>query len=155
MIPSATVIVLVFAAILVLSNFAQGAEFDAPNVTANVTTSAQNQNFAQAIAFAEGFGTPGAIPTLANNPGDLVIPKWAGAKLGEGISVFSSVAEGWNRLYAELNLIVAGNSSVYSLSDTISTMGAKWTTTQSDAWAQNVASYLGVSTDTPLSQLLA
>jgi hypothetical protein len=110
--------------------------------------------FAKAIAKAEGFGIPGKIPTLANNPGDLEIPGWMGQKLGEGISVFSSANEGWDRLYRQLQLIVNGESVEYSLSDTIQTMASKWTKTDSTTWALIVSSTLGVSADTPLSEVL-
>ena len=110
---------------------------------------------AKAIATAEGFGLPGAIPTLAHNPGDLVIPGWTGAKLGtERISVFSNDAEGWDRLYKQLLLIVSNKSHIYSLSDTLASMAAKWTNTAPSAWAMNVASSLGVTADTTLRDLI-
>jgi hypothetical protein len=110
--------------------------------------------FAQAIAKAEGFGVPGAIPTLANNPGDLIIPGWTGQKLGSGISVFSGVNEGKDRLYRQLQLIVNGRSGEYTLNDTIQSMAAKYTKTDPTTWAVIVAWNLGVTADTPLSDLL-
>lgn len=116
---------------------------------------------AEAIAHAEGFGVPGAIPTRAHNPGDLVIPAWPGPSLGaEGISVFDSDGEGWLRLYRQLELIRAGRSRVYTLGMSIRDMAAKWTRTQPDDWARNVAAALaangiaGASPTTLLGALL-
>lgn len=110
--------------------------------------------FARAIAKAEGYGQPGAIPTVANNPGDLKIPGWSGQTLGSGISVFTTRNDGWDRLYRQLELIVAGLSTQYTLNDTITSMARKWTATDPTTWALIVSSTLGVSSDTPLSQVL-
>lgn len=107
----------------------------------------------QAIAAAEGFGVPGAIPTVAKNPGDLVLSGWSPTLGGAGIAVFDSVDYGWSRLHRQLQLIVSGASSVYSLDDTIASMGQKWANGD-PAWAANVAGYLGVSVGTPLYQVL-
>jgi hypothetical protein len=113
------------------------------------------QQLAQAIARAEGFGVPGAIPTVAHNPGDLVIPGWEGDTLGSaGISVLPDDNTGWARLYHQLQLIVDGRSHVYSLDDSISDMASKWTTTEQEAWANNVAAALGVSPDVTLREIL-
>lgn len=110
-------------------------------------------NAAQAIARAEGFYVPGSIPQRAHNPGNL--------KLGEpsiagGITVFDSDDLGWAALYRQLSLIVTGRSRYYSLSMSIADMGRIWTATVAEqgAWSQNVASALGVSVATPLSQVL-
>lgn len=112
------------------------------------------QKLAQAIAKAEGFGVPGTVPTLAHNPGDLVIPGWEGPLLGEGISVFETDDEGWFKLYHQLALIVLGNSHIYNLDMNIEQMASKWTATQQEAWAQNVSRELGVSVYTTLRELL-
>lgn len=95
---------------------------------------------ATAIATAEGYGVVDAIPTVANNPGDL---KLAGTPtVGEGISQFPDAASGWNALYHQLLLIQNGQSHVYNLSMTIRDLAGKWTTTQQDAWAANVLTSL-------------
>jgi hypothetical protein len=108
------------------------------------------------ISRAEGFGKAGAIPTLAHNPGDLVIPNWQGQKMGgEGISVFASDLEGWNRLKYQLYLIGSGQSHVYSLNMTIADMAAKWTRTDPGVWATNVARSIGTTTDVTLGDLFA
>lgn len=115
---------------------------------------------ARAIASAEGFGVPGAIPTVANNPGDLVIPGWSPTigdstgMGGPGIAVFDSVDYGWSRLYRQLALILQGGSAHYNLDMSIADMGQKWAYGDPN-WAHNVARALNVSTNTPLWQVLA
>ena len=147
-------------ALFVFNSKAEGADGGEPVQGATVLDGMKK--FAQAISKAEGFGLPGAIPTLANNPGDLKIPGWTGESLGTGVSVFQSdtidnpVAPdgGWARLFHQLSLIMTGDSQVYSPDDTISEMADKWTTTNPEDWANNVANFLGVSTDTPIGELL-
>lgn len=110
--------------------------------------------FRVAIAKAEGFGAPGAVPTRANNPGDLIIPNWQGQKTGpEGVSVFSSVGEGWNRLRYQLYLIGSQQSKVYSFDMTIADMGNKWTITEPGTWSNTVAQSIGTTTDVTLGDL--
>ena len=134
-------------------NFDEPSEADSGDVGEPVTVTIQQ--LAQAIARAEGFGVAGAIPTLAHNPGDLVIPGWEGDTLGSaGISVLPDDQTGWARLYHQLQLIVDGRSHVYSLDDSISDMADKWTTTDQEAWANNVAGALGVSPDVTLREIL-
>jgi hypothetical protein len=143
--PWGILVILIIAAVIV---FESSALASVGNTSGNYPSSVVA--FAQAIAKAEGFGVPGKIPTLANNPGDLVIPGWTGARLGAGISVFSSPNEGWDRLYKQLNLILAGRSAQYSLDDTIESMAAKWTRTDPTTWALIVSSDLGVPANTSL-----
>lgn len=120
------------------------------------------RTMALAIAHAEGFGIAGAIPTRANNPGDLVIGNWAGATLGaQRIAVFNSPADGWDRLHRQLQLILSGRSHVYTVDMTIAEMAAKWTSTQGEAWIANVLEYLQaheyewVDADTAIGDVLA
>lgn len=112
------------------------------------------QNFARAIAYAEGYGIPGAIPTVANNPGDLVLPGWSPTMGSAGIAVFDSADYGWSRLYRQLALIVGGQSDYYRLNMTIAEMGRTYAGGDEN-WSRNVASYLGVSPSTSLRQVLA
>jgi hypothetical protein len=117
-------------------------------------------DLASAIAHAEGFGVPGAIPTLAHNPGDLVMPWLKGPKMGAaGIHIFPDDATGWAALEHELSDIMCGKSCVYTRSMTILDMAQKWTITQQSFWANNVADFLRAngrtaSIDTPLSAVL-
>ena len=90
---------------------------------------------AQAIATAEGYGVPNAIPTVRNNPGDLKLN-------GLTITTFKTPAEGWEALHRQLDLIVSGGSAHYTLDMTIAEMAATWTTTEQTAWAANVVATL-------------
>ncbi len=107
------------------------------------------KDFARAIASAEGFGVPGAIPTVANNPGDLKL----GGDTINGISVFSSVEEGWNKLYRQIAMIVSGSSAYYNLDMTIAEMGRIYAGGDEN-WSTNVARYLGVSRDAHLWEVI-
>jgi len=118
------------------------------NYSDSVTT------FARAIAYAEGYGIPGAIPTVANNPGDLVIPGWSPTMGSAGIAVFDSPDYGWSRLYRQIALIVAGQSRHYNMGMTLAQMGRIYAGGD-DNWARNVAANLGVSTSTTLGQVLS
>jgi hypothetical protein len=108
--------------------------------------------FASAIAVAEGYGTPGAIPTRARNPGDLNLgpPTLAGTT----ITVFESEADGWNALYAQLVKIRDGRSANFQASMSIAEMASVYAPSEPDAWAANVARTLGVTTDTIVGTLL-
>ena len=100
-------------------------------------------DLARAIAKAEGFGKAGAIPTRAHNPGDLVLGDVGHGTLGaEKITVFGDDATGWAALQHQLDLIRTGKSHVYRSSMTLSEMAHKWTRTQPDNWAANVAMHL-------------
>lgn len=119
------------------------------------------RDLAIAISHAEGFAVRGSIPQRANNPGDLVVPGWTGAKLGDqGISVFNSPTDGWNHLYKQLSLMASGRSRVYTPDMTFAEIGATWTATQSDAWTDNVVAHLqskgyDVDSETTLAEYLA
>jgi hypothetical protein len=92
---------------------------------------------ARAIARAEGYGIPGAIPTERNNPGDLKLPSSDGA-----ISTFATPAEGWRALRRQLRLIAENRSAHYRPTMTIADMASVWTTTESAAWTANVVASL-------------
>lgn len=114
-----------------------------------ITPSDGLKRFADAIARAEGFGIPGAIPTRANNPGDLAR---GGETLGaEKITVYPTLDAGWQALYHQLDLIARGKSAHYTPDFTIADMSAVWTATEQSAWAQNVARALGTTVNTPIS----
>ena len=114
------------------------------------------QRFAEAVAYAEGYGQVGAIPTRANNPGDLSIPGWTGDTLGDDqISVFDTPSEGWRRLRHQLILIRDGHSQIYDPSWTIAQMAEHYAPRDPVAWSINVAQKLNVTTDVPVSRLLS
>lgn len=153
---AAAFVVIVVAAISMLLVAQSGGLFDTSGVDVNGVTQGVS-NTANAINFAEH----GATPAPNNNPGDLIPPGWTGPTFNsEGVAMFATMTEGWQRLYHQLNLIVNSQSHVYSLSDTIGSMARKWTRTQPDAWASNIVYYLNnnvglnVTVDTPLSEIL-
>lgn len=114
------------------------------------------RRFAMAVARAEGFYVPNSIPARARNPGNL---KLGGPNTINGITVYTSEAEGWSALYRQLNLIVSGRSRYYKLTMTIRAMGDTWAPSGDrnipGAWSRNVAQGLGVSVEAPLSSVLA
>lgn len=101
-------------------------------------------DLAIAISIAEGYGVSGAIPTRANNPGDLALGDQGSGTLGSAkITVFQTAADGWAALYRQLSLIVTGRSRVYTPGDTVRSMAEKWTGGDAaDAWAANVVRVL-------------
>jgi hypothetical protein len=109
--------------------------------------------FASAIAIAEGFGVPGAIPTVRHNPGNLKLD-------GQTITTFPNDEAGWEALRRQLRLIRDGQSRYYTPTMTIAEMGRVWTTTEQSAWSANVMLALrghglrDVTLETPLSRML-
>lgn len=140
MLPIATVVIAIVA-FLVIYFVGNQNEFDS-SVAGEAPANSGISALARAIAYAEGFGTVGAIPTVANNPGDLKIPNWTGESTSNGISIFSSISEGWSRLYHQLNIIESGDSQIYNDGMMISEMAQKWTATNPQDWANNVSSSL-------------
>lgn len=112
------------------------------------------QAFAQAIAGAEGFGTPGAIPTVRNNPGDLTDSTGA-------IQTFASADAGWQALYNQLDLVASGGSAYYTPAMTIAEFASIYTATEVSAWTANVVAFLqaqgyaDASADSSISEWLS
>lgn len=108
---------------------------------------------ARAIASAEGFGLPGAIPTVRNNPGDLKLG-------GDSITSFPTKSAGWAALMRQLALIASGQSAYYTPAMTLREFAQTWTATEQSAWANNVLAYLrdhghaAATLDTPISTFL-
>ena len=112
---------------------------------------------ASAISVAEGFGETNAIPTRANNPGDITdvgqnLPGDTGQRLGQNIIVFATVTDGWNALYAQCQRMLSGTDPLYPASDTLQAAGGTYANDPVN-WPANVASQLGVSINTTLGQL--
>ena len=109
------------------------------------------QAMAQLIAQQEGFGVPGAIPTDYHNPGDLT--NWPGYPTGDrgqgNITIFPDDATGWKALYTDLTVHLALNPN-QSLDSFIQSYAEQ---PPGSSYAQAVAQGLGVSIDTPLSQI--
>lgn len=100
---------------------------------------------ASAIATAEG------APASTNNPGDLELGDIGygtfSAAGGNQITNFPDEASGESALENQINLMVSGNSSVYSPSMTLSQAGLIYSGGSSN-WANNVGAALGVDPDT-------
>lgn len=108
--------------------------------------------FASAIASAEGYGVPGAIPTVNNNPGDL--RGWPGVPTDSaGYSVFPTAAAGWAALDQQLATIAAGESAYYTPDMTIAQMGATWADGDPN-WAANVSAALGVTSSAMIGSFI-
>lgn len=110
--------------------------------------------FARAIAKAEGFGMVGAIPTVANNPGDLTFADGfptAGFANKEGVLRFLHLEDGWTALYHQCDLMLRGKSKVYGLNDTLAQVALKYA--HDPNWGLNVAKSLNVPVTTTLKQI--
>lgn len=107
---------------------------------------------AVAIAQAEGYGQPGAIPTTANNPGDLALGDIGYGTTGNGITIFPTADAGATALVNQVNKMLDGTSSVYSQDQTLSQVGSIYSGGDSN-WAANVSASLGVPASTTLGQL--
>ncbi len=111
---------------------------------------------ATAIANAEGYGVSGAIPTIANNPGNLEIGDVGNGVIqaagGNQITSFPTVESGWNALVNQINKIYNGTSSVYTPDMTLQQFGTTYSG-GNPKYGSTLASQLGVSPSTPLSAL--
>lgn len=122
-----------FAAVVALTN--------APSVADRV------QRIARAIATAEGYGVPGAIPTIRNNPGN--IRSAAGP-----IATYPTVEAGWDALYRQVSRMLDGSSPYYPTHYTLAQVAKVYTGESAYMnWAKNVGRILGVSTDTIFSEI--
>lgn len=111
---------------------------------------------ADAIAFAEGFFLAGSRPKRNHNPGNLTVDIYGGAAAvgADGPFVrYASDADGWADLRQQVAMMLDGSSAYYSPEMTIWDVARRWTTTDQQAWASNVAGRLGVSTSTRLYEL--
>ena len=112
-----------------------------------VSVSAQVQRIAAAIAKAEGYGVPNAIPTVRNNPGN--IRSAAGP-----IATYPTIEEGWAALYRQVSGMLSGRSRYYNPSDPLTVIAKTYTGEAAYMnWANNVARYFGVPVSTPFNQL--
>jgi hypothetical protein len=115
--------------------------------------------FAHAIARAEGFGVPHAIPTRYHNPGDIRAhrgvhyPGQVGLNR-RGYVIFKDDAAGFAALKDILRKMARGESRHYGRNMTILKV-AKIYATGWRTWSKNVAHNLGVPPTTTLSTLFA
>jgi hypothetical protein len=109
---------------------------------------------AQLIAKQEGFGVPGAIPTVRNNPGDLRHSNHSSHE-GEGsndIGIIDTVADGWADLERQLQLYA---SRGLTLQQMIVDNYAPASENNSQQYLDLICAGLGnVSPDMPVSEAL-
>jgi len=113
----------------------------------------------KAIAKAEGFGIPHAIPTRTHNPGDFRTTRFIPRYLGQvginahGYVIFKNDAAGWAALQDYILKIAEGRSRHYSADMTLAqlsnTYARRW-----QPWLRIATKELGVSPKTRLSDLL-
>jgi hypothetical protein len=114
--------------------------------------------FARAISVKEGFGTPGTIPTQANNPGALELGNIGYGTLkaanGQRITVFRTQADGWKALNKQLNLILSGKSPKYPNAQnmTLSEFGKTYSGGEAK-YGADIADALGIDPSTTLGEL--
>lgn len=108
---------------------------------------------ADAIAKAEGFGVPGAIPTLANNPGDLALGDQGFGTMGANITIFPTLQDGQTALESQVTAMLSGTSKYYNPNETIAQVGQTYAGGNT-SWARNVANFFGVPQDATLSEAI-
>lgn len=108
---------------------------------------AQVQAIATAFATAEGGLTPGTFPYRTNNPCDIFV--------GGNTAGYATMDAGWNACYNQIELMLSGQSSVYTPDESISDIAASYAPASAGnnptAWANNVAAALGISPSDPLT----
>jgi hypothetical protein len=96
-------------------------------------------------------------PVEWNNPGSLTGSDAGGFQMDgfgnkEGVWKFVNAADGWQALYLKIDRMLSGKSKVYHLTDTLETVGMKYSGGDPN-WAINVAAALGVDPSTTLEEL--
>ena len=123
---------------------------------ADANLQAKIEQFISAIAHAEGFGVPGAIPTVFHNPGDLG-PGDTGYPGefhdGSNVSKLPDDETGWGFLRRKITRAFTGESHVFSTSMTIAEFAQEYAGDWQN-WSRNVAQYLGVTPDTVIADWL-
>lgn len=112
--------------------------------------------FAEAIAFAEGFYVYGSRPARNNNPGNLTVDLIGKSVGTDGrFVIYATAADGWEALKKQIAMALDGRSKIYDASMSIADFASRYTTTEHEIWARNVAAKLGVAVDSTLESLVA
>lgn len=144
-------IVIVLVAFVLVFALARNASASASSSGMPLAPSDAIARFANAIAIAEGYPVAGSVADRAHNPGNL--------KNGEpsinGVTIYSTPADGWSALFHQLVLIRDGRSSRYNPQMSIADMADIYTGADDPSdWTTNVATVLGVAPTTPIGSLL-
>lgn len=114
----------------------------------DISQSSLTVRIAQAIAHAEGFYVSGSRPARNHNPGDMTADL-IGRATGRDSAfvVYANDQDGWENLYAQVNAWLNGVSRHAGPDSSIADIASFYTTTDQQAWANTVATRLGVSVD--------
>jgi hypothetical protein len=119
-------------------------------------TSELTNALADAIAYAEGFYVSGSRAYRNNNPGDLTLDiTGTGVGYDGPFVIYASAMDGWDALKRQIQKMIDGTSAIYDPSMSILDIASRYTTTEVNAWANNVAMRLGVTIETTLNDLLS
>jgi hypothetical protein len=107
---------------------------------------------ARLIAQQEGFGVPGAIPTVRNNPGDLEhAPHLSHDGIAaNGIGIEPTVEDGWEDLENQLQLYAGRGLTLAQMVE----IYAPPFENDTQAYLEAVCDGLNLTSDTPVSQAL-
>ncbi|HVI10519.1 MAG TPA: hypothetical protein VND65_19680 [Candidatus Binatia bacterium] len=114
---------------------------------------------AQSFALAEGFHVPNSLPARTHNPGDLEIGD-VGYGEDAGKTIFPDDQTGWDWLYGETTLMLAGqqarhHSRIYSLGDTFLKVAENYTGhDNAESWAETVSHFHGLQPTNTLQDFL-
>lgn len=112
------------------------------------------QLLSDAIETAEGYHEPGSRPNRNNNPGDLELDITQTAIGQDGpFMVYATYADGRAALEHLVRLMLTDTSHIYNSSMTIDQVASHYTATEQDAWAANVAAFLGVTPGTSIGDI--
>ena len=120
--------------------------------------------FARAIAKAEGFGLPGALPTRANNPGDMMLgDRGWGTEAAKTVyekadwnADLADKTDGCSALRRECFAVLSGTSHEYEPNWTFLQFAQVWTGgDKPNEWASIVTEELGVNVLTTLEEYAA
>ena len=118
----------------------------------NSQNGGQLDNVAEAIARQEGYYQKGSLPQRTNNPGDV-------GTFGAKVSSYSDAGDGWDALNDWITSHVNAHPD-WDFYDMVryyltgDTMGKPGPNQNPDAYAENVAGYLGVDPSSQVSQYL-
>jgi hypothetical protein len=119
--------------------------------------SSKNDDFAIAIAKAEGFYIKNSLPNRYHNPGDIKYDRTfryhgqVGVGKG-GHVIFRNDAAGWYALRAQIDKMKSGESRHYSPTMTINQIAKKYAANYR-VWAKNVAHNLDTTPTTTIAEL--
>lgn len=112
------------------------------------------ERLAEAIATQEGFFVAGSRAQRNRNPGNLTQSFGFAVVGADGMfPIFASAAEGWAALRTQVGMMLDGTSRIYGPEMSITEVARRYTTSQQEEWAANVASYLGVPVGTSISEV--